>query len=71
MAQFRKVKFEMGRGNGYGQYFIIGTYKGKEISVHTTNSEAFDWINDDSNKEMNLSAKRFCYNQIIYAAKNK
>jgi len=57
MASYRKVEFEMARGNGYGQYLIIGTYGGKDITVHTTNSEAFDWINDDSNPAMNKSAR--------------
>jgi len=71
MASYRKVEFEMARGNGYGQYLIIGTYGGKDITVHTTNSEAFDWINDDSNPAMNKSARKFCYDKIVYAARRE
>ena len=70
MANFRKVNFEMTRGNGYGQYFIIATYRGKSIKVHTTDSEAWDYINDDSNKEKHKYALRHCYNKIVTAYNN-
>jgi len=65
MAKFRKVEFDMCRGNGYGQYYITAKYKGKYIKVHTTNSEAYDWYNDDSNKEMHKDALRYCYSKIV------
>ena len=70
MATFRKVKFEMKRGYGYGQYFIEAFYKGKNIKVHTTDSEAWDWINDDSNKEKHQDALRHCYTKIVEAYNN-
>jgi hypothetical protein len=67
MAKFRKVQFNMKRGCGYGQYLIEGTYRGKSITVHTTDSEAWDYIGDDSNKEKQLQARKHCYYKIVHA----
>ena len=67
MRSFRKVKFEMKRLSGYGQYVIIGFYKGKEVRVRSTDSEAWDWWNDESNKVRHQNAKRHCYYKIIHA----
>jgi len=44
------------RGNGYGQYIVSGIVNGESIKVRTTNSEAFDWFNDDSNLEKHEEA---------------
>lgn len=71
MAQFRKVNLEISRGNGYGQYIVSAQYKGKQINAHTTDAETFDWLNDDSNKEMHQEAKRSAYNLIVNAFKNQ
>lgn len=68
---FRKVNFEMVRGNGYGQYVIVANYKGKAIKAHTTDSEAWDWIDDDSNKEKYDDARRHCYYKIVEAYENR
>lgn len=65
MAKFRNVNFTMEIGNGYGQYVIKTTYKGKEIVAHTTDSEAWDYLNDDSDKEKHLEALRHCYYKIV------
>jgi hypothetical protein len=65
MQSFRKVKFTMERSSGYGQYIIKGSYKGKDIKVSTTDSEAWDWFNDDSNPKKHMDAKRHCYMKII------
>lgn len=65
MAKFRKVEFQMTRGNGYGQYIISAHYRGKDIVAHTTDSEAWDWINDESNKEKHQDALRHCYYRIV------
>jgi hypothetical protein len=70
MATFRKVNLEISRGNGYGQYIITATYRGKEVKVRTTNSECFDWLNDDSNKEKHQEAKRYAYNAVVRAYEN-
>ena len=65
MAKFRNVEFQMYRGKGYGQYIIKANYKGKDVVAHTTDSEAWDYLNDDSDKEKHLSAKRHCYYKIV------
>lgn len=70
MTTFRKVNLEISKKNGYGQYEITATYKGKDIKVHTTNSECYDWLNDDSNTEKHQEAKRFAYNSIKKAYEN-
>lgn len=65
MATFRKVEFSMRRGNGYGQYIIEARYRGKDIEAHTTDSEAWDWIGDDSDKEKHNYSRRHCYYKIV------
>jgi hypothetical protein len=69
MAKFRKVELSISRANG-GQYYLTANYKGKQIKVHTTNSECFDWLNDDSNKEKHLEAKQYAYKTIVNAYEN-
>ena len=69
MTTFRKVNLSIVRGNGYGQYVIIGNYKGREVKVHTTNIECYDWLNDDSNKEKHKEAKRYAYHAITNSIK--
>lgn len=70
MATFRKVELNITRANGYGQYYIIANYKGKEIKVHTTNSKCFDWLNDHNNKEMHQEAKKYAYRAVVNAYEN-
>lgn len=66
MAKFRNTEFTMTRGNGYGQYKVIAeNYKGKRIVAHTTDSEAWDWLNDDSNIPKHKEALRRCYYKIV------
>ena len=60
----------MERGSGYGQYWILGIYKGKALRVHTTNSEAWDYLDDDSDKERHMDAKRHCYYKLVQAYEN-
>lgn len=50
---------------GYGQYVITGNYCGVDIDVYTTNSEAYDWLDDDSDIERHNDAKWYCYNAIV------
>jgi len=71
MATFRKVNLDIKRDSGYGQYIILANYRGKDIEVRTTDSEAFDWLNDDSNKELHQQAKRHCYMKVVDAFNNR
>ena len=70
MTTFKKVRLEIARGNGYGQYIVIAEYKGKLIHAHTTDSETFDWLNDDSDKAKHQEAKRNAYTLIVNAYYN-
>jgi len=70
MATFRKVNLSIEKTSGYGQYIISATYKGKDLRVHTTDSECYDWLDDDSNKEKHQEAKRHAYSKIVQAYEN-
>jgi hypothetical protein len=67
-AKFRNVNFEMTRANGYGHYLLTGTYRGRVIKVQTTDSDAWDWLSDDSDKKKNNEARRRCYLKIVSQA---
>jgi hypothetical protein len=64
MANFRKVEIEIKRKSGYGQYEVSALYKGKIVKAHTTDSEMFDWLEDDSDKVKHLEAKQRAYSLI-------
>jgi hypothetical protein len=64
MTTFRKVELKVKRGNGYGQYIVTGIFANYLITAKTTDSEIFDWLNDDSNKEKHNRAKRAAYSLI-------
>ena len=67
MASWKKVALDIKRGRGYGQYIITARYKGKNVTAFTNDSECFDWLNDDSNKQLHRDAKRHAYNKIVLA----
>lgn len=67
MAQFRKIEFTINRTSIYGHYRIESNYKGVNINVITTDSEAYDYINDESNREKHRDALRHCYYKIVEA----
>ena len=71
MATFRKVDLSIRRVNGYGHYMVEANYKGKFVTAHTSDSECFDWLEDDSNKEKHTDAKRHAYYKIVQAYENK
>ena len=69
-GKFKKVSFTMQRQVGYGSYLITSNYRGKKIEVHTNDSEAWDWLDDDSNKEKQNNARRHCYYMIVAKFEN-
>ena len=69
-ATFRKVKLSIGRSTAYGHYTIQSTYRGKNLTALTTDSQAFDYLDDDSDKELHQAAKRHCYSKIVQAYEN-
>ena len=64
MATFRKTELSIRRDSGYGQYIITAQYRGKKIEAHTTDSEIFDYLDDDSNKAKHQYAKRAAYMRV-------
>lgn len=70
MATFRKVNLSIEKTGGYGHYIISATYRGKNIRVHTTDSECYDWLDDDSDKEKHQEAKRHAYYKVVEAYEN-
>lgn len=66
-SKFNQVSMTMSRASGYGHYVITATYRGKQLQAHTTDSEAWDYLDDDSDKERHRQAKKHCYNKILNA----
>jgi hypothetical protein len=71
MTKFRKVELKVTRGSGYGQYIVTGIFANDVITAKTTDSEIFDWLDDDSNKEKHQEAKKAAYSLIKRAIENK
>lgn len=67
MTTFRKVNLSISKLSGYGQYEVSAKYRGKQITAHTTDSECYDWLNDDSNKYQHQQAKKHAYYKIVSA----
>ena len=65
MATFRNINLLIRKTSMYGRYVINAKYKGRYVVVYTTDSECFDWLNDDSNKEKHLQAKRHAYSKVV------
>jgi hypothetical protein len=51
---------EISRTKSYGHYRVTGTIDGVEVSCITTNSEAFDYLNDYDNSEKQAAAQAHC-----------
>lgn len=69
MAKYRKVEMVIHRAKGYGQYYLQAQYRGKFISVRTTDSEMYDWLEDDFDEVKHLEAKQRAYMMIVNAYK--
>ena len=63
MKSFRKVQMEMERASGYGHYFVLASYKGKDVKVLTTDSELWDSFKNPDCKH-HRDALRQAYNLI-------
>lgn len=60
---FNRVYFTM-TSLGRGQYRIEAEYKGRHVSAHSTDSEAYDYLDDESDREKHMDALRHCYRKI-------
>ena len=50
----------------YGHYEVISTYRKKYCSFVTTDSELYDYCDDDTNKRRMYMYQRRCANEIRY-----
>lgn len=48
------------RTKSYGHYRVTGTINGTEVSCITTDSEAFDYLNDEDYPEKQAAAQAHC-----------
>lgn len=48
------------RTKSYGHYRVTGTINSTEVSCITTDSEAFDYLNDDENSDKQAAAQAHC-----------
>lgn len=48
------------RTSSYGHYRVTGVVEGTEVSCITTDSEAFDYLNDDENSDKQAAAQAHC-----------
>ena len=67
-GRYRNLEFTVQRSNTYGQYIIRALYKGLVITVRTTDSQIWDWVDDDSNSTKWKNANRAAYTLIINEA---
>ena len=58
------------RANGYGHYLISGVVNGVEVSARTTDSEAFDYLNDEDYPEKQEAAIENCTCKLEQAFEN-
>jgi len=64
------TEIEMKRTRSYGHYRIIGLVNGTEVTCITTDSEAFDYLNDDDYPEKQEEAQAHCERKLIETFNN-
>lgn len=68
---FRNVKFTIRPLAMHGWYVINATYKGMKVRVKTSNSEIYDYVDNDSDRAMRDYARRNCYVLISMEYKHR
>lgn len=63
-----EIKIE--RTKSYGHYLVTGIVNGIELSAITTDSEAFDYLNDEDNQEKHEQALAHCEMKLELAYEN-
>lgn len=58
------------RTKSYGHYRVSGIVNGVEVSAITTDSEAFDYFNDEDNEYKNAMAIAHCECLLIQTFEN-
>lgn len=63
-------EIQIKRTSQYGHYRVTGIVNGVEVSAITTDSEAFDYFNDDDNEYKNAMAIAHCECLLIQTFEN-
>lgn len=61
------TQISMSKTTRYGHFELSGMVNGERVSVITTNSEAFDWYNDNENEEKHAEAIAYCERTLTNA----
>lgn len=64
------TEIRIARTSQYGHYRITGMVNGIEVSAITTDSEAFDYLNDEDNQEKHEQALAHCEMKLELAYEN-
>lgn len=56
----KALDIQIKRTSSYGRYIVTGTINGIELTAATTDSEAFDYLNDDDYPEKQAKAIAHC-----------
>ena len=48
-------------------YEIFGVVNGKNVKAYTNDSEAYDWLLDDSEPELHEQAVKYCETKLMEA----
>lgn len=54
------TEITINRTSSYGHYRVTGVVEGTEVSCITTDSEAFDYLNDEDYPEKQAAAQAHC-----------
>lgn len=58
------------RTSSYGHYRVTGVVEGTEVSCITTDSEAFDYLNDEDYSEKQAAAQAHCESLLTITYEN-
>ena len=56
----KTTEIRIERTRSYGHYRVTGVVEGTEVSCITTDSEAFDYLNDEDYPEKQAAAQAHC-----------
>lgn len=66
----KKTEIKIERTRSYGHYKVTGIVNGIEVSAITTDSQAFDYLNDENNEEKREKALLHCITKLELAYEN-
>lgn len=66
----KTIEIRIERTKSYGHYRVTGIVNGIEVSAITTDSEAFDYLNDEDNEYKSAMALAHCKCKLIQAYEN-